>query len=163
MSSSRLTYMLTMSWGPSHHTNKTHETYCVMHCNHAQDTDPLCSTKGRKVWPCVHACVCLYLCVQSERETRVKKATRGTGLAFLKQLLLSTKTGVYNDEHPGCSFHIEEIAFGNIALAGMMKYTAPPPHTHTRAHIFCIVPRISNIQKIIFTKVKAVRTRRTRT
>lgn len=44
-------------------------------------------------------------------------------------------------------FHIEEIAFGNIELACVMKYRAPPPHVHISlwAHILAI-QKISYLQ-----------------
>lgn len=62
-----------------------------------------------------------------EREGKQKGVTeneedkRASRLAALKKLLLNPKKGVRNDEHPACSFHIEEIAFGNIELTDMMK------------------------------------------
>lgn len=76
------------------------------------------------------------------REWKGKKDTWASSLAVLKKLLLNTKKRVQNDEHPACSFHIEEIAFGNIELAGMMKYTNPPPHMHANMHIFAHIHNV---------------------
>lgn len=93
------------------------------------------------------ACTCMYLCLKSqnkkwESEKEKKKDTWASSLAVLKKLLLNTTKRVQNDEHSVCSFHIEEIAFGNFELAGMMRYTNPPPHMHANMHFFASTLRI---------------------
>lgn len=128
------------------------ETCSIVDFYHIKEKRLLRSTKGRKVRLCrvrVHVCAESQWKWGSDSE---KKHARASSIAALKKLLLNTKRRLQDDEHPACSFHIKEIAFGNIELAGMMKHTTPLPCSQ-----MCIfmVAHISNTEKIIFTRVKA--------
>ena len=112
-----------------------------MHLNRAPETHPPYGTKVQLCGVCVHACVFVSYRLKKKRWKKIRK--KESSLAVLKIPLLNTKEGAQNDEHPACSFHFEEIAFGNIELAVMMNYTTSPLHAHASAP-----------PKIIFTELR---------